>query len=141
MTIGAWERFAVVVNADGSVSFKALVNGRYVTADNAGASALIANRTSIGAWERFDEYLPPALVSLRAANGLYVTAENGGALPLIANRSAVGPWESFRAVINLDASLSLLALANGRYVTAGSDPLAANGPAIGPGQRFRRTVM
>jgi hypothetical protein len=30
------------------------VNNDYVTAENAGASALIANRTAIGPWEEFD---------------------------------------------------------------------------------------
>ena len=30
------------------------VNGLYVTAENAGAAPLVANRAAIGAWERFD---------------------------------------------------------------------------------------
>jgi hypothetical protein len=29
-------------------------NNRYVTAENAGAQPLIANRTAIGGWEQFD---------------------------------------------------------------------------------------
>ncbi len=44
----------MIRNADGTVSLRALVNGRYVAAENAGASPLIANRTAIGLWERFD---------------------------------------------------------------------------------------
>jgi hypothetical protein len=36
------------------VSLRAHANGRYVTADNAGAIALIANRTTIGTSEQFD---------------------------------------------------------------------------------------
>jgi glycoprotein endo-alpha-1,2-mannosidase len=36
------------------VSLLALVNNRYVTAENAGAAPLIANRTAIGPWEQFD---------------------------------------------------------------------------------------
>ena len=36
------------------ISLKAQANGDYVTADDAGASALIANRTAIGPWEEFD---------------------------------------------------------------------------------------
>jgi hypothetical protein len=38
-----------------SVSLRAHANGEYVTAENAGASALIANRAAIGAWEEFDQ--------------------------------------------------------------------------------------
>ena len=52
--IGAWENFARIDNADGSVSFRAQANGRYVAAENAGAAPLIANRTAIGTWEKFD---------------------------------------------------------------------------------------
>jgi hypothetical protein len=37
--------------------------------------------------------------------------------------------------------VSLLALADGRYVTAASDPLIANSATIGPAQQLRRTVM
>ena len=36
------------------VSLRANVNARYLTAENAGNSPLIANRTSIGPWEPFD---------------------------------------------------------------------------------------
>jgi hypothetical protein len=40
-------------HADGSVSPQA-TSGYYVTAENTGASPLIANRTPIGTWEEFD---------------------------------------------------------------------------------------
>ncbi len=36
------------------MSLRAQANGNYVTAENAGAAALIANRTAIGPWEKFD---------------------------------------------------------------------------------------
>jgi hypothetical protein len=36
------------------ISLRAHANGRYVTAENAGAQPLIANRTAIGPWEEFD---------------------------------------------------------------------------------------
>jgi len=37
------------------ISLRAHANGMIVTAENAGASPLIANRTAIGPWEQFDE--------------------------------------------------------------------------------------
>jgi hypothetical protein len=68
-----------------------------VTADNAGASPLIANRTAIGTWESFQLiHNSNGTVSLFAlANSRYVTAENAGAQALIANRTAIGTWEQF----------------------------------------------
>jgi hypothetical protein len=81
------------------VSLRAHANGLYVTADNAGASALIANRTAVGGWEQFDLIAVGSNVALRAhANGLYVTADNAGASALIANRTAIGGWESFDVI-------------------------------------------
>jgi hypothetical protein len=126
------------------LSLLANANHRYVTAENAGRSPLIANRTAIGVWEQFDQInVGGGFIALRAhANGRYVTAENAGRSPLIANRTAIGPWEKFRLVVNSDGSISLLANANGRYVTAGnagSSPLIANGTAIGAWQKFYRT--
>jgi hypothetical protein len=52
--VGSWEVFTLVANPDGSVSLKAYINGKYVTAENAGGSPLIANRSAIGLWEEFD---------------------------------------------------------------------------------------
>jgi GH25 family lysozyme M1 (1,4-beta-N-acetylmuramidase) len=127
------------------VSLLAGANGRYVTAENAGGSPLIANRAAIGVWEQFDQIdLGGGYIALRArVNGRYVTAEHAGSLPLIANRATVGPWERFKLVVNPDASISLLANANGKYVTAehaGSLPLIANRAAIGPWEKFDQVV-
>jgi hypothetical protein len=96
-TVGPWEQFDLINNADGSVSFRAHANNQIVTADNAGAAPLIANRTAIGPWEEFDLINnADGSVSFRAhANNMIVTADNAGANPLIANRTAVGQWEEF----------------------------------------------
>jgi hypothetical protein len=134
--------FAIGVSASSPViSLKAHANGDYVTADNAGASPLIANRTAIGPWESFDEMdLGNGNIALRAhANNMIVTADNAGASPLIANRTAVGQWETFQLIHNADGSISLKAAANGDYVTAenaGASPLIANRTAIGPWEEF-----
>ena len=39
-------------------ALQSLANNRYVTAENAGAASLIANRTAIGLWEQFDLITP-----------------------------------------------------------------------------------
>ncbi|WP_328913188.1 MULTISPECIES: xylosidase [unclassified Streptomyces] len=123
------------------VSLRARANNLYVTADNAGASPLIANRTAIGGWEQFDLLdAGGGNVALRAhANSLIVTADNAGASPLIANRTAVGQWESFQLVHNSNGTVSLKALANGQYVTAenaGAAALVANRATIGTWEQF-----
>jgi GH25 family lysozyme M1 (1,4-beta-N-acetylmuramidase) len=123
------------------VALRARANNRFVTAENAGSSSLIANRTVAGQWEQFEQVdAGGGYIALRSnVNGRFVTAENGGALPLIANRTAIGPWERFRLINNADGTVSLLANANGRYVTAengGALPLIANRTAIGPWEQF-----
>ncbi|MFF1449982.1 xylosidase [Streptomyces sp. NPDC058274] len=52
-TAGRAQSFQVVKNSDGTVSLLAKANGKYVTAEDAGDSALIADRTAIGSYERF----------------------------------------------------------------------------------------
>jgi GH25 family lysozyme M1 (1,4-beta-N-acetylmuramidase) len=123
------------------IGFRAQANNRYVTADHAGASPLIANRTSIGLWEQFDMVdAGNGFIGLRSrSNGKYVTAESAGAQPLIANRTSVEGWEKFKLINNSDGSVSLQANANGKYVTAesaGANPLIANRTAIGQWERF-----
>ncbi|HEY2672923.1 MAG TPA: hypothetical protein VGJ07_21515, partial [Rugosimonospora sp.] len=112
------------------ISLRAHANGDYVTADNAGAAPLIANRTAIGPWETFDVLdAGNGNIALRAhANNNIVTADNAGASPLIANRTAIGGWETFQLIHNPDGSTSLKALVNNDYVTAdnaGAAPLIA----------------
>jgi hypothetical protein len=125
----------------GVISLRAHANGMYVCAENAGASALIANRTAIGSWETFDLLdAGNGNVALRShANNMIVTAENAGASPLIANRTAVGLWETFQLIHNPDGSVSLNALVNNMYVcaeNAGASALIANRTAIGSWESY-----
>jgi hypothetical protein len=124
------------------VSFKSMANNMYVTADNAGASPLIANRTAIGTWETFDLLdAGNGYIALRAhANGDIVTADNAGASPLIANRTTVGQWETFKIIENSNHTISLFSLADNMYVTAenaGASALIANRTAIGQWEQFQ----
>lgn len=85
------------LTAAAPVSLRAHANGKYVTAENAGRSPLIANRTAIGRWEEFRLVVnSDGSISLLArVNGKYVTAENGGASPLIAGGTAIGAAQKF----------------------------------------------
>jgi len=124
------------------VSLRAHANGNYVTADNAGASPLIANKTAVGTWEQFDLVTnADGTISLRAhANNKFVTTPNAGGSALIASAASVGgAWEAFDLISNADGSKSLRAKSNNQYVTAdnaGASPLIANRTAIGGWEEF-----
>ncbi len=113
------------------ITLRAHANGMLVTAENAGAAPLIANRTAIGFWEQFDQIdLGSGRIALRAhANNLLVTAANNGTGPLIAGSTTIGRAETFDLIHNTDGSIGLRATVNGRYVCAeraGAQPLIAN---------------
>lgn len=123
------------------VALRARVNEKFVVAETGGAQPLIANRLSVGSWEKFYLHdLGNGHVALRSANnGKYVTAENAGSSPLIANRDSVGSWETFELLTNSDGTTSFRALVNGRYVTAenaGDAQLIANRQTIGLWESF-----
>ena len=70
-----------------------------MTAEDAGAQPLIANRTVVGAWETF-QLIDNAdgSVSLKAdANGDYVAVANSGT-SLVANQTAIGTNDKFDLV-------------------------------------------
>jgi hypothetical protein len=124
------------------VGIQAMANGRFVVAENAGNSPLIANRTTVGPWEEFQVLdVGNGYIALRSLiNGLYVCAENFGGSPLIANRTTVGTWEQFQAVDTGSGNFALIARANGKYVcadNAGSSSLIANRTGIGGWEQFR----
>ena len=87
---------------------------KWVTAENAGSSPLVANRPAVDAWEKFEVVdLGGGNIALRAdANRAYVTAESGGAAPLIANRLNPSTWETFRIMPVIDMAQVLSAFAD-----------------------------
>ena len=131
------------------ISLKSNANNRWVSADNAGASPLIANRSAAGLWETFtvvdaSESYGYGAVALRAsANNRYVTADPAGKKPLIASRTIVGPWEAFLWTDQGDGTISLRSLANSQVVCAdknGVNPLINNCITPGPWESFTLSV-
>jgi hypothetical protein len=132
---------AARIRGGGGSSLRSRANSRFVTAESAGTRPLIANRTAIGPWERFDVInRGGSSVALRAhANNRYVCAESAGAASLIANRTVIGPWETFTLLRNTDGTVSLRAAVNGKLVCAegaGSLSLRPNRTVIGPWEKF-----
>ena len=107
------------------------------------SETLIANRTEIGQWEKFELIdNGDGTVSLKAmANDKYVCADliydNA---PLIANRTSIGQWEKFELIDNGDGTVSLKAMANDKYVCAdliyNNAPLIANRTSIDQWEKF-----
>ncbi|MFC1411991.1 glycoside hydrolase family 88 protein [Streptacidiphilus sp. N1-12] len=127
--------------ASGTYALRARINSRYVTAENAGASPLIARAATAQAWETFDLAVSSGgSVTLRAhADNLFVSAANAGASALIAKAATAQAWEAFTLVANPNGSVSLRAQINGKYVTAaaaGASPLIASAPTIGTWEQF-----
>jgi hypothetical protein len=106
--------------SSGSVGLLSEATGHIVCAENAGASPLVANRSSIGNWEQFNIWFDQNNdISFQAAvNGEFVTAENAGNSTLIANRTAIGSWETFFGNSYFPGTkvLNFMATVNNRWV-------------------------
>ncbi|WEK55046.1 MAG: glycoside hydrolase family 16 protein [Candidatus Cohnella colombiensis] len=123
------------------VALKAVNNGKYVTASNAGSDSLIASKTSVGTWEKFEKIdLGSGKIALRSlVNSKYVTADPNGTNALIASSDTIGTNQTFVVSTAPDGKLNLLALANNKYVSAdnnGVSPLIANRTAPANWEKF-----
>lgn len=112
------EEFEIYDEGGGNIGLFSVGDGYYVTAESAGSSPLIANRTGVGSWETFTEFSAGGTnIALRAdVNGDYVTVPNNGASPLIASSTTIGTAQSF--AVNLVAGAPPAAP---NYVTATQD--------------------
>ena len=133
----------VVTGAD-TITLRALSNGRYVVADEAGAVVEAASAEG-GAAAAFDVTdWGDGILSLRSrASGLLLT---GGHWPMRADALRVGGWiaqESFRRHVHADGSWSLLHLGSGRWVRVvrNAGLLVAEAPTLETAERFAvRTI-
>ncbi|HEY0988518.1 MAG TPA: sialidase [Kofleriaceae bacterium] len=103
-----------------AATIKASANNTFVSAENAGASFLVANRATASTWETFDIVSnSDGTTSIRATvNGRFVTTDlaNGGRL--IASQTAIGTNEKFRMVTQANGTVSFQALSNNQWVSA-----------------------
>jgi beta-glucanase (GH16 family) len=103
-----------------TVSIRASANNTFVSAENAGASPLVANRATVSTWEQFRVIdNGDGTISLQSViNNLYVTADPSTGGQLIANRSAISNQERFRRIAQSNGTVALQGVANGMYVSA-----------------------
>ncbi|HEV2695321.1 MAG TPA: glycosyl hydrolase family 18 protein [Verrucomicrobiae bacterium] len=101
------------------VSLRAQADTNYVSAANAGAGALIANRTNAGPAELFQvvDLGQHNVALLSQANRKYVTAASTTS-PLIASKTSVGTNQTFTWQINANRTVSLWSPVNNAYVCA-----------------------
>jgi beta-glucanase (GH16 family) len=129
-----------------TITLRASANGTFVSADNAGASPLVANRATASTWEQFrliDN--GDGTISLQAVvNGLYVTVDAGNGSRLIASRSAIGSSEKFHRVAQSNGTVALQAVVNNLFVSADlniGDVLVANRAAASTWEQFTVTNL
>jgi hypothetical protein len=122
-------------------SIRAAANNLYVTSDQNNGARIIADRTTVQGWEKFQIINNPdgSVSFLSQANNLYITADvnNGGRL--VAAAKGVLGWEKFWRVNNADGTVSFRAQANNQYVCADlnlSGILIANRGSIGGWEKF-----
>ncbi|MGH8048901.1 MAG: GDSL-type esterase/lipase family protein [Chthoniobacterales bacterium] len=124
------------------ISLKAKSNAKFITAENGGANALIANRASPGGWEQFlcvdaSQGTGNGTVGFEAmANSKYLCADLSLASPpyVIANRTSVGgAWESFRWMPQADGTVAIRSVANNLFLTCdpNSPTLKASRTSVG----------
>ncbi|WP_049867592.1 glycoside hydrolase family 16 protein [Paenibacillus sp. D9] len=102
-----------------SSTIKAAVNNHFVSADQAGASPLVANRAVAQNWEKFNviHNSDNTVSFLSIANNKYVTADLNQGTKLIARASTIQAWEKFRKIDRGNGKTALQAVANNLYVS------------------------
>jgi len=125
---GAWEKFTVVSQANGMVSFKGS-NGKFVSHEN-GTKAMNCNRDVAQDWEKFTLVSQGGNVyAIKGSNGKYVSHENGSATGITCTRNAVGSWEKFiidgLANRSNNTSISKEITRTNTVFTVGPNPLPA----------------
>ncbi|HEY0478378.1 MAG TPA: family 16 glycosylhydrolase [Kofleriaceae bacterium] len=130
----------------GLVSLRASANNTFVSADNAGANPLVANRAAVSTWEQFRVIdNGDGTISLQAViNGLYVTADPGRGGQLIASRTAIGAGEKFRRIAQSNGTVALQAVATNQYVSADlniGNVLVANRASPSTWEQFTLTAL
>jgi hypothetical protein len=107
-----------------TIWIKASATGRFVSADqDRGAFApLVADRTTVGAWEQFQVIdAGGGFISLRSiGTGRFVSADmnRGTFAPLVADRASAGTWENFRWGDLAGGAFTLTGRVTGRFVSA-----------------------
>jgi beta-glucanase (GH16 family) len=129
-----------------TVTIRASANNTFVSADNAGASPLVANRPTASTWEQFDLVdNGDGTVSLQAVvNGRFVTADASNGGRLVASATSIGNAQKFRRIAQPGGTVALQSVANNLYVAADlnlGNVLMANRASPSTWERFTLTGL
>jgi beta-glucanase (GH16 family) len=124
-----------------TISIRASANNTFVSADNAGASPLVANRPTASTWEQFRTIdNGDGTISLQAViNGSFVTVDPASGGRLIASSVAIGTAQKFRRIAQANGTIALQAAANNLFVSADlniGNVLIANRPTASTWEQF-----
>jgi hypothetical protein len=142
---GSFATVAKAVAIGDTIALKAYANGQFVTADSAGTIAMLANKTSVGPWEKFQLVdAGSGRFALKAlSNNKYVSTGSGGNSQLMNNATTIGSSETFTIETQADGRVALKAYVNSKYVCAensGTQPLIANRASAGIWEKFDMIV-
>lgn len=113
----AWEGL-IVEAIDDKDTFALLSHVGFLSARGGGGSAVFANRTEVGSWERWTMvHNPNNTISLRSSAGSYLVTEDGGGKECNANRNAIGSWEQFEPVALPDGKVALRTFVKKTFVS------------------------
>jgi len=103
-----------------AATITASANASFVSAENAGAGFLVANRATASTWEDFQVLNnSDGTISLQATiNGRFVTPDAASGGQLIASQTAIGATEKFRMVTQANGSVALQAVSSNLWVSA-----------------------
>jgi len=93
-SIGAWEKWGVIPQSDGTFAFKS-AHGRYMRADDSGSMPGVNQQTSIGAWEKWtaiENVTGSGVYSFKSAHNKYLRAGDKGEMN---QQTSIGAWEKF----------------------------------------------
>ena len=137
------ETYWTFPEASRRVSLKALINGKYLRAENFFIKKSLFSKINWeSVWKHFELIgNSDGTVSLKSmANNKYICAENSGKSPLIANRDVIKEWERFTLHKQSDGSYSFKAKVNSKYVTiegVGNNQLIAKSYLAGVNESFK----
>jgi len=118
-------------------------DGHFISPQLGGGGAVLANGSSIGAWEpigvRHLDDSDPSKIALCCLNGNYISPQHGGGGAILANGPGAGEWETLTR-IDLDTDLIALRCQSGHFILpqqGGGGEILANSTSIGDWEALR----
>jgi len=115
--VGEWEMFRLYVNEDKTLSFAGHTG--FLSAESGGGGIAIANRKTIGEWERWNliDLQDGKKFGLRSKSGHYLCVNEDGKKVTV-DREGLGKWETFTLVHDEAKKTCSFLCWNGKYLSS-----------------------